>query len=173
MPSCNKPLWTGLGSGVLGTADTGSALKHRMLVTCISMRVRHVGGLLLQEVGVREGREGGGLVDDGGVVDLFVDANGVVHGGGLDGLALDDGLHCIVSVRSCSSFHTTRVIRPGLPPDPARLPVLAMKGKHRRTGLVDVVVLVLLLNALDSQLWKISQIISIRPVMYSRPQPVK
>ena len=112
MPSCNKPLWTGLGSGVLGTADTGSALKHRMLVTCISMRVRHVGGLLLQEVGVREGREGGGLVDDGGVVDLFVYANGVVHGSRLDGFTLDDGLDYIVSGGPCLCFRTACILRP-------------------------------------------------------------
>jgi hypothetical protein len=36
-------------------------------------------------------------VHDGSVVDLFVDADGVVHGGRLDGLALDHGLDCIVS----------------------------------------------------------------------------
>ncbi len=50
--------------------------------------------LLLEEVRHANGRKGGSLVDDGCVVDLFVDTDGLVKDGGLDGLSLDHGLDC-------------------------------------------------------------------------------
>lgn len=48
--------------------------------------------LLLKEVGVGDGREGGGLVDDRSLVDLLMDGLSVVDSGGLNSLSLDDGL---------------------------------------------------------------------------------
>ena len=63
-----------------------------MLVTFVRMGVGDLGSLLLQKVGVREGGKSGGFVNDGSLVHLFVDTDSVVDGGGLDSLALDDGL---------------------------------------------------------------------------------
>ena len=78
---------------MLLTTDLGGSLV--VLVVVASLGVRVGGGLRslgLEEVGVGDGREGGRLVDDRGLVDLLVDGLGVVDGGGLDGLSLDDGL---------------------------------------------------------------------------------
>lgn len=56
--------------------------------------------LLLQKLLVADGWEGSSLVDDGGLVDLLVNGNGLVDGGGLDGLSLDDWLDCEVSAHA-------------------------------------------------------------------------
>ena len=73
-------------------ADLGGALEDLVLVVAVLVAVGDLLGLLLEEVRVRDGREGGRLVDDRGVVDLLVDGRGVVDGGGLDGFTLDDRL---------------------------------------------------------------------------------
>jgi len=74
-------------------ADFGGTLVELVVVVAILVAVGDLLGLLLEEVRVRDGREGGRLVDDRGVVDLLVDGRGVVDGGGLDSLPLDDRLN--------------------------------------------------------------------------------
>ena len=90
--SCSLYIVKRLDIGLVGAADARGALKNLVVVVLVGMGVRNFSRLLLQEVGVREGGEGGRLVDDGRIVDGLVDTDGVVDGGGLDGLALDDGL---------------------------------------------------------------------------------
>lgn len=48
--------------------------------------------LLLQELLVADGGEGGSLVDDGSLINSLVDRNGLVNSGGLDSLSLNNGL---------------------------------------------------------------------------------
>jgi hypothetical protein len=66
--------------------------KELVLVSRVGVSKRTRLGLLLEEVRVGNGRENGSLVDNGSVVDLLLDSDGVVDGGGLDGFTLDDGL---------------------------------------------------------------------------------
>ena len=56
-------------------------------------------GFLLEEFLLRDSREGRGLVDDGCIVDLLGDRDGVVDVSRLDSLALDDRLDCTVSAK--------------------------------------------------------------------------
>jgi hypothetical protein len=63
--------------------------------------------LLLEEVGVGDGREGSGLVDNRSLVDLLVDGLSVVDSGGLDSLSLDDGLDCGLACATTNGIITT------------------------------------------------------------------
>ena len=84
--------------GRVFTTDSGSSLVVLVLVTLVGVRVGSLLALLLEEVGVRDGGESSGLVDDRSLVDLLVDSLGVVDSGGLDGLTLDDRLDGLVDV---------------------------------------------------------------------------
>ena len=85
-------------------------------VPTVRVGVGTLGLVLLQEVRVGDGWEGSSLVNDRSLVDLLVDGLGVVNGGRLDSLSLNDGLDCC---QTESAFRTKLL-----------------------TGLVDVVVLV-------------------------------
>lgn len=61
------------------------------------------GLLLLQEIGVGNSGQCGGFVHDGGVMNLFVHSDSVVHRSGLDRLPLDDGLDCYGQLCNFSS----------------------------------------------------------------------
>lgn len=82
------------GTVLTGTTDSWSTLVVLVRVVAVRVRVGSRSLLLLEEVLVRNGWEGGGLVNDRGVVDLLVDSSGVVDSGWLDGLLLDDWLDC-------------------------------------------------------------------------------
>lgn len=75
------------------TSDTVS-LTLLVVMVVVGMGVGLAGRLLLlQELLVGDGWQGGSLVHDGCLIDLFVDRNGLVDGGGLDGLSLNDRLN--------------------------------------------------------------------------------
>jgi hypothetical protein len=84
-------------SRVVGTADTRSAFIELVSVVTILVEVRSVVSLGAELV-KRDGRERGGLVHDGGLVDDLVDGLHGVHSGGLNGLALDNGGNGLVDV---------------------------------------------------------------------------
>lgn len=82
------------GTVLTGTTDSWSTLVVLVRVVAVRVRVGSRSLLLFEEVLVRDGWEGGGLVNDRSVVDLLVDSSGVVDSGWLDGLLLDDWLDC-------------------------------------------------------------------------------
>lgn len=109
--------WQGQPSA---TASRITLLTQLVLVVLVGMSVRRFGALLLlQEIGVREGRKNGRLVYNGRVVDLFMHSDSVVDRGGLDSLTLYDRLDCGVST-------------------------VYQRRRDKRTSLVNVVVLVLI-----------------------------
>lgn len=94
-----------------------------MLVVVLLVRVRvslAFALLLLQKLFMADGREGGSLMNDRSLVNLFVDRDGLMDSRGLNGLSLDNRLDCEKS----DVFSHTR--------------------PRTRTGLVDVVVCVFL-----------------------------
>lgn len=92
------PPTRGAPSSTIKSADVpvGNQSQRTVLVGVAAVSVGHGTArfLLLQELGLRDSRQGGGLVDNRGVVDLLVDGRGVVNDGGLDSLTLDNGLDC-------------------------------------------------------------------------------
>lgn len=80
-----------LGSGVLAT-NSGSTLVELVLVVGVRVRVGSLSLLLFEEIGVADGGQGGGLVDDRSLVNLLVNGGGVVDSGGLNSFSLNDGL---------------------------------------------------------------------------------
>jgi len=89
----------GAGSSGTGlTSDPGGTLVELVFVSVVGVGVGSGRLLLLQEVGVRDGGKGSGLVDDGGVVDLLLHLNRMVDCRWLDSFTLDNRLDSLVDV---------------------------------------------------------------------------